>query len=422
MVMSVSAVISACQVAGSAEHHRLGALVMLAGAALHQVRGQRERRTREPDQRHLAQRVDQQRHRIEHRRHLLRIQRFDGRDVVGRADRVGDHGSDVGNDVQVDAGAAQRHDDVGEQDGGVHLVPADGLQGDFADQLGVEAGVEHPVPAAQRAVLGQAAAGLAHEPHRHPGRLAAARGGQIGDSGSSRCVFGGAFIDVHAAMQAIRAQRPANPENGAPATAAAPIGLASIVVTSGEPAEFHDAVDAMNAATVRPEIELGPIRPPQRLAPFSYAIGAEVKHPEAAVVPEQSDGDAFGRLILLHDPDGSDAWDGTMRLVAYIQADLDSSEAIDPLLPEVAWSWLVEALDARPDHVTALGGTVTATTSVRYGDISGPPRAHQLELRASWTATTLDLGVHVQAFCEVLEHAAGLPPVGVTDLGSRSRA
>ncbi len=197
-------------------------------------------------------------------------------------------------------------------------------------------------------------------------------------------------------------------------------------MTSAEPAEFHDAVEAMNAATVRPEIELGPIRPPQRLAPFSYAIGAEVKHPELAsdlaVVPEQSDGDAFGRLILLHDPDGSEAWDGTMRLVAYIQADLDSTEAVDPLLPEVAWSWLVDALEARSEHVTALGGTVTATTSVRYGDISGPPRAHQLELRASWTAITPDLGVHVQAFCEVLEHAAGLPPVGVTDLGSRSRA
>ena len=34
-----------------------------------------------------------------------------------------------------------------------------------------------------------------------------------------------------------------------------------------------------------------------------------------------------------------------MRLVAYIQADLDSTEAIDPLLPEVAWSWLVDALE-----------------------------------------------------------------------------
>ncbi|WP_236950519.1 DUF3000 domain-containing protein [Mycobacterium sp. MS1601] len=178
----------------------------------------------------------------------------------------------------------------------------------------------------------------------------------------------------------------------------------------------------MSAAIVRPEIELGPIRPPQRLAPFSYAVGAEVKHPEDAVIPETSDGDAFGRLILLHDPDGSDAWDGTMRLVAYIQADLDSTEAIDPLLPEVAWSWLVDALESRSEHVTALGGTVTATTSVRYGDISGPPRAHQLELRASWTATSPDLGTHVQAFCEVLEHAAGLPPVGVTDLGTRSRA
>jgi hypothetical protein len=178
----------------------------------------------------------------------------------------------------------------------------------------------------------------------------------------------------------------------------------------------------MNGVTVRPEIELGPIRPPQRLAPYSYALGAEVKHPDLDIVPERSEGDAFGRLILLYDPDGYDAWDGTIRLVAYIQADLDSSEAVDPLLPEVAWSWLVEALESRTEHVTALGGTVTATTSVRYGDISGPPRAHQLELRASWTATNPEVGVHVEAFCEVLEHAAGLPPTGVIDLGSRSRA
>lgn len=177
----------------------------------------------------------------------------------------------------------------------------------------------------------------------------------------------------------------------------------------------------MSAASVRPEIELGPIRPPQRLAPYSYALGAEVKQPDADIVPEESTEDAFGRLILLYDPEGSDAWDGTMRLVAYVQADLDPSEALDPLLPEVAWSWLVEALQTRTEHVTALGGTVTATTSVRYGDIVGPPRAHQLELRASWTATTPELDSHVHAFCNVLEHAAGLPPLGVTDLGSRAR-
>lgn len=175
----------------------------------------------------------------------------------------------------------------------------------------------------------------------------------------------------------------------------------------------------MLKAAVHPQIEIGPIRPPQRLAPFSYAIGAEVSHPDADVVTQDSEGDAFGRLILLHDPAGDEAWHGTMRLVAYIQADLDEDLAADPLLPEVAWSWLVDALEARHEPLTALGGTVTATSSVRYGDIAGPPRAHQLELRASWTATTTELAGHVEAFCEVLAYAAGLPPAGVSPLGGR---
>lgn len=208
---------------------------------------------------------------------------------------------------------------------------------------------------------------------------------------------------------------------GAPPPIASDPGLTSaLVTTSGspaEPAEFRAAVDAMSSAQVRREIELGPIRPPQRLAPFSYALGAEVAHSETEMVAEQSEGDAFGRLILLYDPEGDEAWNGTMRLVAYIQADLEAAVAGDPLLPEVAWSWLVDALESRSEPFTALGGTVTATSSVRYGDIVGPPRAHQLELRASWTATSGELAGHVMAFCEVLAYAAGLPPTGITQLG-----
>jgi len=189
-----------------------------------------------------------------------------------------------------------------------------------------------------------------------------------------------------------------------------------VTTSPAEPAQFRAAIEAMNAATVRPEIEVGPIRPPQRLAPFSYALGAEVLHDESGPVPEESEGDAFGRLILLHDPSGDDAWDGTMRLVAYIQADVDATLASDPLLPEVAWSWLVDALEAHGQPLTALGGTVTSTSSVRFGDIAGPARAHQLELRASWTPLSGELGPHVEAFCEVLAYAAGLPPVGVVRL------
>lgn len=190
--------------------------------------------------------------------------------------------------------------------------------------------------------------------------------------------------------------------------------------SDAEPAPFRAAIDAMHRAQVHPAIEIGPIRPPQRLAPYSYAIGAEVKHADSEQIDEQSDGDAFGRLILLYDPDGAEAWNGTHRLVAYIQADVDESLADDPLLPEVGWSWLVDALESRSEPLNALGGTVTSTSSVRYGDIAGPPKAHQLELRASWTATSEDLSTHVEAFCEVLAYAAGLPPAGITTLGQRS--
>lgn len=189
------------------------------------------------------------------------------------------------------------------------------------------------------------------------------------------------------------------------------------------PLVFTKAVESMHAVTLRPELTLGTIRPPQRLAPFSHAIGLEVGTEEDldpqkhAAVPADSEGDAFGRLILLHDPGAEEAWDGAMRLVAYIQADMDDEVAADPLLPDVAWQWLTEGLDNDDSGYTNLGGTVTSTASVRFGEIGGPPRAHQLEMRASWTADSTDLSAHVLAFSQVLANVAGLPPEGVTELG-----
>ncbi|GAC57395.1 hypothetical protein GOHSU_18_01500 [Gordonia hirsuta DSM 44140 = NBRC 16056] len=199
-----------------------------------------------------------------------------------------------------------------------------------------------------------------------------------------------------------------------------------------EPTDFTEAVASLHTAVVRPEIEVGSIRPPQRLAPYSYALGVEVTPPDIndpTMVPADSAGSAFGRLVLLYDPAGHEAWNGTFRLVAFVQAEVEADLAEDPLLPEVAWEWLSEALGVPKGSteslptlgsdvpaVLALGGTVTATTSVRYGDIAGPPRAHQLELRASWTSSSSSLAGHLEAFCEVLASAAGLPPAGVASL------
>ena len=86
-------------------------------------------------------------------------------------------------------------------------------------------------------------------------------------------------------------------------------------------------------------------------------------------------------------------------------------------MPDVAWSWLTECLESSGAGYTALGGTVTSTSSTRFGDIAGPGRTDDLELRASWTATNDQTGLHLAAFTELLAIAAGLPPEGVAAIG-----
>lgn len=177
------------------------------------------------------------------------------------------------------------------------------------------------------------------------------------------------------------------------------------------PELFRDAVAALLSVRPRPEIELSEVRPPQRLAPWSFALSAEVSGPVDEL--------ATGKLVLLHDPDGEQAWDGVLRLVVYVRAELDAELATDPLLPEVGWSWLTEALESCGANHTALGGTVTQTSSARFGDISGPARSDDLELRASWTARSAELAPHGEAFCDLMASTVGLPPVGVTLFGHR---
>ncbi|WP_073485706.1 DUF3000 domain-containing protein [Streptoalloteichus hindustanus] len=180
---------------------------------------------------------------------------------------------------------------------------------------------------------------------------------------------------------------------------------------SGVPEVFRRAVAALRSVRPRPEVELDEVRPPQRLAPWTFALAAEVEGPSGEL--------ATGRLVLLHDPDGDEAWGGVLRLVVYARAELDPEVATDPLLPDVGWSWLTEALEACGAAHVALGGTITLTSSARFGDISGPPHTHDLELRGSWTALDPELTTHGEAFCELLANAAGLPPVGVAYLSHR---
>ena len=177
------------------------------------------------------------------------------------------------------------------------------------------------------------------------------------------------------------------------------------------PTLFQTALDQIAATRSRDEIELGPLPAPAKLAPFSHALSATVFGQD----DQQERGS--GRFIVLHDPNGLSAWEGTLRIVVFLTAEIDPDLASDSLLAEVAWSWLEECLAGRSASFAALGGTVTATSSTRFGDIAGPSRSDDLEIRASWTPQTADAGHHLSAFLDLLALAAGLPPEGVSAIG-----
>ena len=187
------------------------------------------------------------------------------------------------------------------------------------------------------------------------------------------------------------------------------------------PAPFRQAVASLSAVRPRAELIVSGLDAPPRLAPFTWAMSVEADASRPAG-EDLDEPDTSGRLILLHDPAGQDAWEGTFRLVCFVQARLEREQLGDEMLPMIAWSWLTEALDQHHASHVALGGTVTQTSSVRFGDIAGPRRDDDVELRASWTPTgedPQDLTRHAEAFCLLVATAAGLPPVGVAQLSHR---
>lgn len=180
----------------------------------------------------------------------------------------------------------------------------------------------------------------------------------------------------------------------------------------GPPLEFTDAVEQLRAARLRPEIVSEEMPAPQRIAPYSAAMTGDV------VVSGDELG--TGRIVLLHDPAGNDTWQGTFRLVTFARADVDPEIVRDPVVSEVGWSWLTDALSAGDAAAHALSGSVTTVMSEGFGGLEEDGSTAQLEIRASWTpGGTID--AHVSAWSELLCTVAGLPPLapGVVALPSR---
>lgn len=179
------------------------------------------------------------------------------------------------------------------------------------------------------------------------------------------------------------------------------------------PSDFRRAIAGLTGSGLRAGAEVGELPSPTQLAPYTHAVSVTLSQPDGDEV-------ASGRLVLLHDPTGVAAWEGVYRVVVFGTCEIDTSMASDALLPDVAWSWLEERLEAHRVDFLALGGTVTITSSNRFGDIAGPAQVNELELRASWTAGSPDTAPHLAAFADFLATAAGLPPDGTSAIRADS--
>lgn len=172
------------------------------------------------------------------------------------------------------------------------------------------------------------------------------------------------------------------------------------------PEEFQRAALQLHQMVWRKELTVDEIGSPQRIAPHSVAISAEWTRGCELL--------SSGRLILLHDPRGNEAWQGTFRLASYVSAEVDLAMVADPLLPDVSWSWLTDALENNGCVSSQLSGTVTASYGRSFGSKSGEPDSATVELRSSWTPQ-LDakhsLENHLSAWQDLLSLVAGEPPL-----------
>jgi hypothetical protein len=162
---------------------------------------------------------------------------------------------------------------------------------------------------------------------------------------------------------------------------------------------------------LRPELSFEDEPPPRRLAPHAHAVAAT-----ALAEPGGDTEIGWGKFVLLFDPAGQDGWDGKYRIIGYVRAELEPEMTADPLVNEVGWSWLIEALDARTIGYGMISGTVTTVVTQGFGSKQDEPTSTGFELRASWSPVISEDGSaaldgHVAAWCDVVCAAAGLPPV-----------
>ncbi len=173
------------------------------------------------------------------------------------------------------------------------------------------------------------------------------------------------------------------------------------------PADFVTALESLKGQNFRPEFHLTQVPPPTKIAPWAVALQAEIND------SVQKDPDYYRgntKFVVLYNPEGELAWDGNFRVIIHAQAPAEADMGDDPLLGEVAWSWLRESLIAQGASFHNLNGTVTRVFNETFGNLTLNSARVDLEVRASWTPDTPYLTEHLLAWAKFADSLCGLPP------------
>mgnify|MGYP000033979667 FL=1 len=176
--------------------------------------------------------------------------------------------------------------------------------------------------------------------------------------------------------------------------------------TENLPEAFKLALESIKSVSFREELTVRQIDSPGGVAPYSYALAADVLIAEH----EHESQHGTGRFILLYDPEEPESWGGPFRVVAFAQAPLEAEIGLDPFLANVAWSWLTDALAIREADYFNASGTATRILSTGFGELADSGEGAQIELRASWSPASPKMGDQAEAWGELLCMLAGLPP------------
>lgn len=176
--------------------------------------------------------------------------------------------------------------------------------------------------------------------------------------------------------------------------------------TENLPEAFKLALESIKSVSFREELTVRQIDSPSGVAPYSYALAADVLIAEH----EHESQHGTGRFILLYDPEEPESWGGPFRVVAFAQAPLEAEIGLDPFLANVAWSWLTDALAIREADYFNASGTATRILSTGFGELADSGEGAQIELRASWSPASPQMGDQAEAWGELLCMLAGLPP------------